>query len=69
MTVSSEIEKRIDDSSSTDARKVREPQLTFMPSVETVIGETESPQAWCGAWKWTVKKQKGGLSPERPALM
>jgi len=46
MTVSSEIEKRIDDNSSTDARTVREPQLTFMPWVETVMrldGEFVSP--------------------------
>jgi phosphoglycerate dehydrogenase-like enzyme len=37
MTVSSEIENRMDDSSSTDARKLREPQLTFIPWVETVM--------------------------------
>ena len=37
ITVSNEIENRIDDSNSTDARSVREPQLTVMPSVETVM--------------------------------
>jgi len=37
MTVNSEIENRMDESNSTDARHVREPQLTVMPSVETVI--------------------------------
>ena len=40
ITVNSEIEKRIDDSSSTEARSVREPQLRFMPWVETVMRET-----------------------------
>ncbi|UUZ78674.1 hypothetical protein LP414_09960 [Polaromonas sp. P1(28)-13] len=39
MTVSSEMENRMDDSNSTEARSVRGPQLTFMPSVETVICE------------------------------
>jgi len=35
--VSSEIANRIDDSNSTHARSVRELELTFIPSVETVI--------------------------------
>ena len=32
-------ENRIDDNNSTDACELREPQLTFIPLVETVIGE------------------------------
>ena len=43
MTVSSEMENRIDESSSTEARNEREPQLTFMPAVETVIDENQNP--------------------------
>ena len=39
MTVSSEMENRIDDSSSTDARSVREPHESLMPWVETVMYE------------------------------
>jgi hypothetical protein len=41
ITVSSEMENRMDDSSSTAARQLREPQLTFIPSVETVMLEME----------------------------
>ena len=37
MTVSSEMEKRMDDSSSTAARKAREGVLSRQPWVETVI--------------------------------
>jgi hypothetical protein len=37
ITVSSEIEKRMDESNSTAARKEREPQLSRMPLVETVM--------------------------------
>lgn len=39
ITVSNEMANRIEDNNSTLACKVREPRLTFMPSVETVIGE------------------------------
>ena len=48
ITVSSEIENRMDDSNSTDARRVREPQLTFMPSVETVIRGIQACGLSCG---------------------
>jgi hypothetical protein len=71
ITVSSEIENRMDDSSSTDARRLREPQLTFIPWVETVM---------LGMLEWKLRpaqesrqggreKKKGGLSSERPALV
>ena len=37
ISVSKEIEKRMDDSNSTDALNVREPRLTVMPWVEPVM--------------------------------
>ena len=66
ITVSNEMENRIDDSNSTDARSVREPQLSFMPWVETVM-----PWIWMVAAgrAWRQPKRKGGLSRERPALV
>ena len=39
ITVSSDIEKRIDDNSSTVARLNREPVVNSMPSVDTVMGD------------------------------
>ena len=44
MLVSSEMAQRIDDSSSTDARRVREPQESLMPWVETVMCEGQRLQ-------------------------
>jgi hypothetical protein len=37
MTVNSDMEKRMDDNSSTEARHIREPFVNAIPSVETVI--------------------------------
>jgi hypothetical protein len=39
ITVSSDIENRIDDNSSTDARHILDPLVTSIPSVETVMRE------------------------------
>jgi hypothetical protein len=43
ISVSSEIEKRIDDSSSTASRTRREPTLTSTPAVENAIGRLSGP--------------------------
>ena len=66
ITVSSEIENRIDDSNSTDARSVREPQLSFMPCVETVM---PSIQMVTGGGARRLSQKKDGLSLEKPALV
>lgn len=66
ITVSSEIENRMEDSNSTDARRVREPQLTFMPSVETVIRGIQTCGLWCGVEIRPSKKKADFLQKEPP---
>jgi hypothetical protein len=71
MTVSSEMENRMDDSSSTHARTPREPRLSFMPWVETVMRDP-GPVELAGLvalGSKLAKHKKGGPSSERPAWM